>query len=198
MVDLDDALNAFMPVLEPKSNEPYGFNQTFSDWFVVRSRIRSEVAVASLLERRGVPVMVPLGSSVRKSDKPVALFPGYLFVQMDPEHPLQVLQTPGVQSVITCGRSPVRLEPHEVQTITALAQNSVPAEPRPGLCHGQPVRIINGVFRGLEGVLSDVRNETRVALTVHLLLRSVLLRINSKDIELLESHWAPPPRFERS
>lgn len=147
------------------------------DWFVLRTSVHSERSAANLLERKGYQVMVPLRTNSRRARNPVALFPGYIFCQLDPSSPLPVLKTPGVHALLGYGKQPARLTPDDVDVITALTRTAVPADPWPQLCIGRPVRITQGPLTGLHGVISTVLDRPQVALTVELLSRSVLLRI---------------------
>jgi transcriptional antiterminator NusG len=147
------------------------------DWFALRTSIHSERSAANLLERKGYEVMVPLRSKDGRARNPVALFPGYIFCQLDPNYPLPALKTPGVHALVGYGRQPARLTPDDVNVIRALTQTAIPADPWPHLCVGQAVRITQGPLTGLNGVLSQVHSGLQVALTVELLSRSVLLQI---------------------
>ena len=57
------------------------------------------------------------------------------------------------------------------------------AEPHPFLNAGDPVRIVAGPLAGLEGILIRRKQEFRLVLSVHIIMRSVAIEISEFDIE---------------
>ncbi len=156
-----------------------------ADWFALRTSLHSERSAATLLERKGYEVMVPLNLESGTRRNPLALFPGYIFCHLDPNYPLPVLKTPGIHGLVGYGKQPARLGPDDIDVIRALTRNAISADPWPQICVGQPVCITQGPLAGLNGVLSKVLDRSQVALTVELLGRSVLLNIPLDHVKLV-------------
>jgi transcription antitermination factor NusG len=62
-------------------------------------------------------------------------------------------------------------------------------EPHPYLTEGRNVRVKDGPFEGLEGILVRHKGDFRVVLTIKLIRRSVLVDVDAASIEIL-----PPDR----
>jgi len=59
----------------------------------------------------------------------------------------------------------------------------LPAKPHPFLTVGRSVRIRSGPLEGLEGILLRRKNNLRVVLSVALIQRSVVVDVDSTDLE---------------
>jgi transcription antitermination factor NusG len=141
---------------------------------------------ASLLSK-GYEEFLPLYRSRnrwsdRLKDVDLPLFPGYVFCRFDPSRRLPVLTTPGVIAIIGSGKIPQPVEPEELTAIQSLARSGLPAIPWPYLKAGERVRIERGALEGVEGILTAVKKELRVVLSVTLLQRSVAVEIDRELI----------------
>jgi transcription antitermination factor NusG len=105
------------------------------------------------------------------------LFPGYVFSQFDFESRGPILRTPGVIDVVRFGTVAPPIDPLEIQALRTLVESGLPSEPYPQLVVGQRVDIMGGPFFGQSGVVARVGNQRRLALSVTLLNRSVLVDI---------------------
>ena len=88
-------------------------------WFAVRTRINYEKAAFSVLSDKGFESFLPLYRERRSwSDRikqlEIPLFPGYFFCRTNLGERLNVLNTPGVMSVLGSGRIPVPIPDVEV------------------------------------------------------------------------------------
>jgi transcription antitermination factor NusG len=110
------------------------------------------------------------------------LFPGYVFCRLQPSSRLPVLTTPGVVSIIGSGKTPQPVEPEELAAIQSLVRSGMPAIPWPFLKAGERVRIEHGALVGIEGILTAVKKESRVVLSVTLLQRSVAVEVDRNFI----------------
>ncbi|MGH9759465.1 MAG: transcription termination/antitermination protein NusG, partial [Blastocatellia bacterium] len=121
---------------------------------------------------------------VKEAEAP--LFPGYIFCRFDPYDRLPILQTPGVIQVVGYNRIPAPVDEDEIRTIQALAESGVPNRPCPFLAIGERVRITAGPLCGLEGILTELKGNHRLILSVTLLQRSVAAEIDAASVASLE------------
>ena len=130
-------------------------------WYAVETKPRCEDRVALWLEQRALaPVFLPRLESVhrqrnRKIHRLEPLFPSYLFVRISAE-PTQwyaVRWTPGVKDIVRMAGTlvPVPDEAIEVLKVRCQERGYIPWESK--LRHDSPVRVIDGPFAGLEGIL---------------------------------------------
>ncbi len=152
-------------------------------WFALHVRSRCEKVVAASLRSKGYEEFLPFYRSRnrwsdRQKDVDLPLFPGYVFCRLQLARRLPVLTTPGVVSIIGAGKSPQPVEPLELAAVRSLVRSGLPAVPWPYLKAGERVRIDRGALEGVEGILTAVKKELRVVLSVTLLQRSVAVEID--------------------
>lgn len=168
--------------------EPGAARGPSSRWFAVYTTSRHEKAVTRQFEVRQIEAFLPLYRSVRRwrngcrvnVDQP--LFPSYVFARLDRPDYVRVLQTPGVLSLVGCGREPSPLPTSEIEAL----RSELPLrefEPHPYLVAGDRVRIHSGALAGMVGVLLRRKSNLRVVLTLDLIMQSVAVEIGAKEIE---------------
>jgi transcription antitermination factor NusG len=106
------------------------------------------------------------------------LFSGYLFCQFDAKHRLPILQTPNVNSVVGIGREPAPIDEAEIEAIRRVVNAGVVYAPHPYVTLGQLVRVEYGSLSGLVGLVTDLRSDSRLIISVNLLMRSVSVEID--------------------
>jgi len=111
------------------------------------------------------------------------LFPCYLFVRGGPRRRSQVVTTPGVHMIISCGEDAAEIPVSEIQAIRRSLEGHFRVEPHPFLRCGQRVRVKRGSLEGLEGVLVRKKSQCRLVLTVSMLTQSVGVEIDAADVE---------------
>ncbi len=151
-------------------------------WFALNVRPRHEKTVAMCLDGKGFDQYVPLYRSRRQwSDRmktvDLPLFGGYVFSRFDSLHRLPVLTIPGVLSVVSFGRGPEPVNAGELESIRRIVESGVPAEPWPFLEVGQRVRVERGPLAGIEGILLQMRSQSRIVVSLSLLQRSVAAEV---------------------
>lgn len=110
------------------------------------------------------------------------LFPGYVFVRMEANERVRVLEVPSVVSIVSRGRTPEPLP----DDLVAVLQDNIHlhrAEPHPYLVVGERVSICAGPFAGLSGVVLRKKSKLRVVITLDLLMQSIAVEVNSEDLE---------------
>ena len=153
------------------------------NWFALHVRSRHDKLVAANLAVRGMEPLIPLYRSRRRwSDRTrvmeLPLFPGYVFCRFDPGSMLPVLTTPGVVRVVSAGKRPCPVAEEEIAAIQRIVRTGNSVEPWPYLRAGQKVKILDGPLFGIEGILVDVKNRTRLVVSVHLLQRSIAVELD--------------------
>ena len=167
-------------------------------WYALKVKTRCEELVAVSLRNKGYDPFLPTYSSKRKwSDRVkvlhLPLFPGYLFCRFDVKTRLPILTTPGVHSIVGIGRNPEPIRPEEIESIQRVLKAGLMCSPHPYITTGQVVRIEQGSLQGLVGLVTDVKSELRLILSVNLLMRSVSVEIDRNWVQLI-----PPLKQERS
>jgi transcription antitermination factor NusG len=159
-------------------------------WYAVYTRARHERIVRESLEGRGIAAFSPSYKiKRRRKDRTVELdqllFPGYVFCQLDPQDRLPVLQIPGVVFIVSRSGEPDPIDPNEINSLLAAIQSGRPVLPWDYIPNGQRVRIRAGALAGSEGVLSRIKSESRLVVSVTLLQRSVAVEIDQDTVEAI-------------
>lgn len=168
------------------------------NWYAVWTRSRHEKVVSSRLSALRVSHYLPLSSEVRQwSDRRqvtnVPLFPGYLFIQIDPlskATPI-VLTTPGVIGILGNARGPLPIPCTEIESVRWLLEYGVPCSSQPLLSRGDQVRVVRGPLTGIVGSLIRVGSKFQLIISIELIGRSVAVTVAESDVEHFAKSSAP-------
>jgi transcription antitermination factor NusG len=145
---------------------------------------------------RGIEAFLPLYETVHrwrngcKAQVELPLFPGYLFVNIDPRERFKVLGLPGSVAIVGSVSGPWPLPDSEIEGLRASLQ-SRQFEPHPYLAVGQKVRIKSGPLADLTGFLVRQSGGYRVVLSVELIRQAAAVEVNADDVEAIGP--APTP-----
>ena len=158
------------------------------NWYALYTCARHEKRVANQIERRNFSCFLPLYRSVRRwkdrrKELELALFPSYVFVRMELEKRLQVLQLPGVVRLVSFNGQPVALPADEIEALQERLSGNVKVEPHPYLRAGRRVRVRSGAMQGLEGIVVRRKDRCRVIFSIDLIQRSVAVEVDEADLE---------------
>jgi transcription antitermination factor NusG len=98
---------------------------------------------------------------------------------------LQVLEVPGVARLVGFNGTPAALPDVEIETLKAGLESGVTALPHAYLKVGRRVRIIAGPLAGITGILLRHKGKSRVAISIDLIQRSVVVDADSADVEAI-------------
>lgn len=140
-------------------------------WYACYTRARHEKQVETLLRERGFESYLPLVAMERQwKDRrklvQFPLFPSYVFGRFTLKELHGVLTTPGVSTIVRANGYPTPIPERDianVQTfVRALTTAGIEAEQRPFLAEGQWVKVLEGPFEGVEGIVVEQRGRKRV------------------------------------
>jgi len=161
-------------------------------WYAVQTRSNFEKRIDRELGEKGIRSYFPCYEEVhqwkdRKRVVQVPLFPGYVFVRITdcPEERLSVRKTPGAVRILGQQGSIEPVPDCEIDAIQTVLHSKLPLLANPFLREGALVRVRRGPLEGVEGVLSRVKNQMRLVMSVALLCRSVAVEVDANDVEAL-------------
>ena len=159
------------------------------NWFAVFTSPRHEKRVQQHFSQRNLEHYLPSYRSLRtwrnglKVVLDLPLFPGYIFVRIKRTERVRVLEVPGVLSFVGgMANKMVPLPESEVEALRS-GLHLRQAEPHPLLTVGERVRIRSGALAGLEGIVVLKKNKLRVVLTMDLIMQSIAVEVDGKDLE---------------
>lgn len=150
-------------------------------WAVVQVQPRAEDKARQHLANQGfMPYLPRYRRRVRHARRIEIvlrpLFPGYVFVRLDPTKSRwrSINGTVGVRRVLTDGEVPRRVPERIVREIMAREDgNGAVTLLPPTFVRGQPIHIVEGPFADCDGLFQELRDDQRVVLLFTLLGREV-------------------------
>lgn len=141
------------------------------NWYVVNTKNRQERIAQKNLEKLGVETFFPLlkrTKSVRQRQfgEFGPLFPGYLFARFDLGSRFRAVNfAQGVRNLVTFGSSPEIIEDEIIDSIKSRLENGHLTVKAPAFTSGQPVKILEGAFQGVQAVFEkEMDDHQRVIL----------------------------------
>jgi transcriptional antiterminator RfaH len=156
-----------------------------TSWFVVRTQSRAEEKAMQHLTNQGFMAYLPryrrrVRHARRNEIVLRPLFPGYLFVNLDPERCRwrSINGTVGVREILTNGDTPLAVPDRIVDEIKAREDETGAVKlVVPTFARGQVVRLLEGPMADVNGLFEEMRDENRVVLLVSLLGRKVRMQV---------------------
>jgi transcription antitermination factor NusG len=172
-------------------------SQETTPWWALYTRYQREKMVAETLTNKQFEVFLPLYASIRRwTDRQKTLFlpifPGYVFVRGGLDRRLEIVTTPGVQTILFYGEQIATIPETEIHNVRRMVEGPYRVEPHPYLKCGEKVRITRGSLKGIEGVLVRKKNLYRMVLSMDLLHQSVAVEIDASDVEPVNL-WSSTP-----
>jgi transcription antitermination factor NusG len=173
-------------------------------WFAVWTRSRQEKSSAAILTTLGIQHYLPLKSETRQwSDRrqtvTVPLFSGYLFVRLNSVRngQLQVLKTPGIVGFVGNQTGPLSVPDQQIEDIRAVLEKRIECIVLPLLNEGERVRVKRGPLAGVEGRLVRNNSSTRLAISIEMIHKSLMVSVSRNDVELVEVSEIPRPSSDQ-
>jgi len=159
-------------------------------WQVLHVRSNYDKRVAQHLHVRSVEHYLPLYSErVNWTDRTVVterpLFAGYVFARFSPESRVTVISTPGVVRSLGDGEGNL-VSCTELERIRQGLTSGLLLRPHTYVTVGQKVRVRSGIFEGVEGIVSELRQQCKVVIALAAVRQCFSLELALTDIEVLK------------
>jgi transcriptional antiterminator RfaH len=161
-------------------------------WYVVYSKPHKESSAKFHISAKGLEVFFPrlaLPRSAKKANSVIPLFPNYLFVRLnlESEEYGYVSWSPGVNRIVGFNGRPTPMDEEILRFLQSRsdAEGIIPAESN--LRRGQEVRITEGPFSGLSGIIREPPNaKGRIKVLLTLLNRAAAVDL---PVDFVETSW---------
>ncbi len=159
-------------------------------WYLVHTKPRQEACALQNLNSQGYDCYLPLLSSEKilrnqiiKASEP--LFPRYLFIRLDTGHTAKswtpIRSTRGVSKLVSFGNQPARVADELVESIRARESSGGINEKRL-FKPGEPIRVVDGPFAGVEGIFQSLDGTQRVMILIELMSKPVKMAVSPTSI----------------
>jgi len=174
----------------PELLDGFAASEQERTWWVAYTKVRQEKRLAEELAARQIPFYLPLVERRhlyrgRRLTSQVPLFAGYVFLLTNPRERIQSLATDRIAQSIPVTDGP-RLYADLVQ-VRRLIDARVPLTIEARLQPGQRVRVLDGSFSGMEGIIESRCRKTRLVVAITLLQRGVSVELDDVLLEPLDS-----------
>ena len=156
-------------------------------WFALYTKPRSEFKAAEQIEEIGVEYYLPTITrmkqwSDRKKKITEPLLRGYIFIFADERERVISLETQSVVRCIFDGGRPARIPQWQIDNLRTMLATRSEFFVHEGLTRGTKVRITDGPFIGVIGIVQDTVNGKEIAVSIDLLNRSVIAHLPKESI----------------
>ena len=167
-----------------------------SSWHVLHVLSNHEKRVAQHLVVRSVEHYLPLYTErVKWTDRTVVaerpLFSGYVFARFAPQSRIAVISTPGVLQLLGDEERNMVCD-EELAKIRQGLTSGMPLRPYSGISVGTRVRVRNGVFAGVEGLVTELRKQCKVIITLAAVQQCFSLEAEIEELDILSKPAAKP------
>ncbi len=178
---------------ELNMNQPYDNNTCFvlkdlsRPWQVVRTKARHEKKLADECIEIEIPCFLPLRAHQNRKNgrifkSEIPMFPGYMFVRCTLDEKQELFRTGRVAGFLEVNdQDGLRDDLLQIKKVIEL---SAPVKPHPFAKVGTWVRIKNGPFQGLEGLIVSKRTGYRFVVNVRMIKRAVAVDVDAEFLEL--------------
>ncbi len=157
-------------------------------WFVAHTRPRREKKLAEHCRRQQLAVVLPCYRSAHKYlgktvvfDKP--LFPGYVFLQLEPEQKAAVRQNDHVANLLEVYDQATFQR--QLQAILLALEAKVGVRLAPAIGAGMRVRIKTGPLQGIEGWVERRSGMSTVLLRLDFINQAAAVKLDADALELI-------------
>lgn len=150
-------------------------------WFPLYTKPRQEFKAEQQLSLLGLEYYLPTITrlkqwSDRKKKVTEPLFNGYIFLLGDEKERLTALQQNAIVRSVTFNGKPAYCHEWEIENLKKLLAEKREVSIQNTLVAGTKVKVIEGLFKDVEGIVSYTpNNERELAVTIDLLKRSVVV-----------------------
>jgi transcription termination/antitermination protein NusG len=167
-------------------------NDTTTNWYALYVKSRHEFVASGELIRKGKEAFLPSIKRFRQwKDRrklvDFPLFPGYLFVNIQPnsEEFLNVLKSRGVVSFVSLTPGhPTPVPISEVTSLKLMIESGKELNIYPSLKEGSWVRVKRGPLKSAEGILAKKDDHYMFMVNIKLLGRSIGVKMYADDLEV--------------
>jgi transcriptional antiterminator RfaH len=162
-------------------------------WYLIHTKPRQENIALENLQQQGYSCYLPLLNveKIRRGKLAIileALFPRYLFIQLDTALSSQswtpIRSTKGVNRLVAFGGQPAKVDEALVFLLMQSEENQ-PERLQKMFAEGDKVQLTQGAFARLEGIYQMADGETRAMVLIEILNKPVRIAVEPAELRKL-------------
>lgn len=171
-------------------------------WYAAYTYPRHERSVAKNLAVLGVEVFCPTFSvespwKDRRVTIQYPLFPGYVFTRICLKERIKIVSNPSVLRLLSFNGTPVPIPDSEIDAIRLCVTNGCKLESHPFLESGTRVRVREGLFSGVEGIVIRKNNKLGLVVSISAICQAVVLEVDPECLQPIQQEDIVPPNPSR-
>lgn len=151
-------------------------------WYALYTKPRSEFKAAKQLEFVEINFYLPTIERIsqwsdRKKKITEPLLKGYIFIYSTEKERITALEQPSVVRCVCERGRPARIPEWQIENLKRMLQTNSVFQIKEGLVKGTKVKIKDGPFQGVIGIVQDAEAGKELVVSIDLLNRSVIAHI---------------------
>ncbi len=157
-------------------------------WFALYTKPKNEFKAEKQLLDMGIETYLPTITTIkqwsdRKKKVIEPLFKSYIFIYASQSERFLSVQARGIVKVVNFNGTPATIPNWQIENLKKMLINSPEAFVTDLLKIGTLVKIIEGPFKGVEGIIAKSNNDDRIlGVNIDLLNRSVIIHLPASSI----------------
>jgi transcription antitermination factor NusG len=156
-------------------------------WYALYTKPRNEFKAAKQLEAVGVEYYLPTIIKIshwsdRKKKITEPVLRGYIFILSNERERIQSLEQPSIVRCISERGKPARIPQWQIDNLKRMLETDSEFHIKEGLVPGVKVKIKDGPFQGVIGVVQEAGAGRTIAVSIELLNRSVIAHLPNESI----------------
>lgn len=157
-------------------------------WYAIYTRPRHEKKVNSLLIDKNYETYLPIISKLRhwkdrKKKVDMPLFSSYLFANFDYRFRFNLLETEGIVKIVNFRGIPAEVPEWQINSLRKMLEFPDKIHLEKYIKVGELVEIVDGVMKGLKGMVVKRKNEERLILSIEGIMQSVSIEIDQTFVK---------------
>jgi len=156
-------------------------------WFALYTKPRNEFKAAKQLEAASVeyylPAIIKISQwSDRKKKISEPLLRGYIFIFSNEKERILSLEQPSIVRCLSQRGRPARVPEWQIDNLKKMLQTNAEFQIKEGLARGVKVKIKEGPFQGVVGVVQEAEVGKAIVVSIDLLNRSVIAHLPKESV----------------
>jgi transcription elongation factor/antiterminator RfaH len=152
-------------------------------WYALYTKPRHEKKVNISLVEKDYETFLPLITRIRqwkdrKKKVEIPMFSSYLFINFDYKNRFNVLETDGVVKIVNFHGVPASVPDWQIDSLRKMLEFPARICLEKYIKPGEIVEIVDGVMKGMRGMVIKRKNEERLFLSIEGIMQSVSIEID--------------------
>lgn len=156
-------------------------------WFALYTKPRTEFKAAKQLQAVGVEYYLPTVTRIsqwsdRKKKIEEPLLRGYIFIFANEKERVLSLEQPSTVRCISEHGKPARIPNWQIDNLKRMLETEAEFHIKEGLVRGAKVRIKEGPFQGVIGIVQEAEIGKAIVVSLDLLNRSIIAKLPKESV----------------